>query len=131
MDRQDGCRAVIFARDCLALAEFYRNVAVMRELSRAEDHVVLLCGAFRLIVHQIPERYAKDIAVRVPPVVRERTSIKLCFPVADLARARETAARLGGALYGPEREWRDESSILCDGYDPEGNVFQLCQPRVA
>jgi hypothetical protein len=79
-------------------------------------------------VHQIPERHAKHIAITTPPVVREIAAIKLCFPCADLSRARETATRLGGSLYGTDREWRSDAAIVCDGYDSEGNVFQLFQP---
>jgi predicted enzyme related to lactoylglutathione lyase len=120
--------AVLFAKDHLALARFYREVAGLKDAGGGADHVKLASGAFDLWVHQIPDRYAKNIAIATPPVVREMTAIKLCFPCADLSRARETAARLGGKLYGPDREWRSDSTIVCDGYDPEGNVFQLFQP---
>jgi predicted enzyme related to lactoylglutathione lyase len=127
-----GCAAVLFAKDHLVLARFYREVAGLRDAGGDadgdEDHVTLVSGAFELFVQQIPERYAKHIVIATPPVVREMTPIKLCFSCADLSRARETAARLGGALYGPDREWRSDSAIVCDGYDPEGNVFQLFQP---
>lgn len=120
--------AVLFAKDHQVLARFYREVAGLRDAGGDADHVKLAGGAFELIVHQIPERYAKHIDIATPPVVREMTAIKLCFPCDDLARARETAVRLGGNLYGKEREWRSDSATVCDGYDPEGNVFQLFQP---
>ena len=122
------CAAVLFAREHQVLARFYREVAELRDVGGGADHVKLAGGAFELVVHQIPERYAKAIVIATPPVVREMTAIKLCFPCADLSRARETAARLGGKLYDAEREWRSDSTIACDGYDPEGNVFQLFQP---
>ena len=35
------------------------------------------------------------------------------------------AAELGGAVN--EREWEFEGAKVCDGHDPEGNVFQLRQ----
>jgi predicted enzyme related to lactoylglutathione lyase len=54
--------------------------------------------------------------------------VKLSFRVDSIARAREAAAGLGGAVYGPDREWVDEAATVCDGYDPDGNVFQLFQP---
>ena len=123
-----GCAAVLFAREHQVVARFYREVAGLRDTGGDADHVRLASSAFELVVHQIPERYAKHIVIATPPVVREMTAIKLCFPCADLSRARETAARLGGNLYGTEREWRSDSAIVCDGYDPEGNVFQLFQP---
>lgn len=123
-----GCAAVLFARDHVVLAHFYREVAGLRDAGGGADHVKLVSGEFELVVHQIPDRYAKNIAIATPPVVREMTAIKLCFPCADLSRAREAAARLGGKLYDTAREWRSDSAIVCDGYDPEGNVFQLFQP---
>jgi predicted enzyme related to lactoylglutathione lyase len=120
--------AVLFAKDHRVLASFYREVAGLRDAGGDADHVKLASDAFELVVHRIPERYAKHIVIATPPVVREMTAIKLCFPCPDLAHAREIAARLGGSLYGTEREWRSDSAIVCDGYDPEGNVFQLFQP---
>jgi predicted enzyme related to lactoylglutathione lyase len=125
---RQGCAAVLFAKDHRILARFYLEVAGLRDAGGGADHVKLVTDSFELVVHQIPERYAKNISISTPPVVREMTAIKLCFPCADLARARETAARLGGSLYGTEREWRSDSATVCDGYDPEGNVFQLLQP---
>jgi predicted enzyme related to lactoylglutathione lyase len=78
-------------------------------------------------VHQIPERYAKNITIEKPPVVREATAIKLAFRVKDIAKARETAAQLGGLIYSSDREWQHDGSTICDGYDSDGNVFQLWQ----
>ena len=34
-------------------------------------------------------------------------------------------ARLGGELNPPDREWQLGSERICDGVDPEGNVFQV------
>jgi predicted enzyme related to lactoylglutathione lyase len=80
---------------------------------------------FRLTVQKIPERYAKNVKIATPPTVRENSSIKLAFQVTDLAQARQIAAQLGGEVYPSEREWRYEGMTICDGYDPDGNVFQL------
>jgi predicted enzyme related to lactoylglutathione lyase len=123
-----SCRAVVFATEHMALADFYREVVGMRELRRDADHVSLESGGFQLVLHRIPEQHGKGIVISVPPVVRERQSIKLCFPVSDLAKCREIASRAGGFVYETTREWRDERSRICDGYDPEGNVFQIYQP---
>jgi hypothetical protein len=37
------------------------------------------------------------------------------------------AEELGGCIYDPAREWVDKSSTFCDGWDPDGNVFQVSQ----
>jgi hypothetical protein len=62
-----------------------------------------------------------------PPEPREDTALKLVFGVENIARARRRAAELGGAVKAAEREWDFEGAKVCDGYDPEGNVFQLRQ----
>jgi hypothetical protein len=79
-------------------------------------------------VHQIPEQYAQDIVITVPPCVREISAVKLSFPIGNIAKARDVAAQLGGCVYPFEREWACDSCIICDGWDPDANVFQLSQP---
>jgi hypothetical protein len=111
------------------LAQFYKQVVGLPVAKTASDHVVLEIGTFRLTVHQIPEKYAKNIAITSPPAVRENGSTKLAFRVESIARSRKTAAEMGGLVYGPEREWIYDGETLCDGYDPDGNVFQLIQVR--
>ena len=118
---------MLFTIHLRELAGFYERVAGMRVLRTENDHVVLESGSFRLIVHQIPDRHANGIVITAPPVVRDRTAIKLSFCVDSISSSRQTAAELGGLVYGPEREWRYESTTVCDGYDPDGNVFQLFQ----
>jgi len=119
--------AVLFTVNLQMLAHFYEQVVGMRVVKTAPDHVVLEKGAFRLTVHQIPEQYAKSIVIASPPVVRESTAIKLSFRVDDISHSRQSAASLGGIVYGTEREWSNEGTTTCDGFDPDGNVFQLFQ----
>lgn len=75
----------------------------------------------------IPPHRAADVVVAEPPLRREDTAIKLVFFVPSIAEARATAAMNGGALNPPEREWRFQHHLVCDGIDPEGNVIQLRQ----
>lgn len=117
--------AILFAANARKLAAFYREVAQLRVLTAEEEHVVLENETFRLTVHQIPPPYVDDIAIRVPPEVREDAAIKLSFPVDSIGLAREAAARLGGCVYGEDREWVWALARVCDGWDGEGNVFQV------
>ena len=119
--------AVLFTVDLRRLAHFYEQVVGMHIVKSDSDHVVLEVGRFRLTVHQIPEQYAKNIAIKVPPVVRETAAMKLSFHVESISHSRHTAAKLGGLVYGPEREWSNDEATTCDGYDPDGTVFQLFQ----
>ena len=54
--------------------------------------------------------------------------IKLVLPTGSLALSRARAAALGGAMNGEDREWPWQGDRVCDGHDPEGNVFQLRCP---
>ena len=121
--------AVLFTVRLTPLAHFYEQVVGMHIVKTASDHVVLEIGTFRLTVHQIPEQYAKNIAITSPPAVRDSGTTKLSFRVDSIPRSRQTAAELGGLVYGAEREWKYDGDIICDGYDPDGNVFQLFQER--
>jgi hypothetical protein len=53
------------------------------------------------------------------------------FFVGSIAHAREAAVKFEGALNGAGREWPFDGATVCDGYDPEGNVFQLRQQKNA
>ena len=58
---------------------------------------------------------------------REETPIKLMLPVASMAEARQAAVLQGGQVKPPDAQWTDQGCVVCDGHDPEGNVFQLRQ----
>ena len=117
--------AVIFAKSPTTLAHFYAQVAQMVEIHRDEGHIVLEAGGFELVLHALPEQIAAEIHITMPPQIREDTPIKLCWPVDSLALARRTAASLGGQMGAETQQWQARGFRACDGYDPEGNVFQL------
>lgn len=119
--------ALLFAKDLDGLARFYERLLGLSVQRADGDHVVLASATFELIVHAIPAAIAQDITIGNPPEIREETPIKLLFPVASIADARAIAASLGGQLNPPDREWQAHGIRVCDGYDPEGNVFQLRQ----
>ncbi|MGD9944835.1 MAG: VOC family protein [Burkholderiaceae bacterium] len=119
--------AVIFAKDLERLARFYERLLTFRVSHAEPDHVVLESEAFELVIHAIPEHIASSIVISEPPEVREETPIKLFFAVENLAQARAAAAQLGGLLAPVQREWQGAGFRVCDGHDPEGNVFQLRQ----
>jgi predicted enzyme related to lactoylglutathione lyase len=117
--------AVVYARDIGRVSRFYAALAELPIVEDEPGHVVLQSPAFELVVVAVPPAVAARITIASPPARREDTAIKLCFPVPSLAAARTTAARLGGALLGPEHEWAFHGAIVCDGHDPEGNVIQV------
>src|SRR5262245_35207094 len=117
--------AVLFTINMQSIARFYERIIGMRVQRVEHDHIVLENGGFRLTVHRIPVEYAASIHISVPPKIRETSAIKLSLPVTNIAVARQTASQLGGCVYDAEREWEYEGTTFCDGWDPDGNVFQL------
>jgi hypothetical protein len=119
--------AVLYAKEPEKVAAFYREVANMHVCHIDSQYIELQSNSFQLVVLQIPKRIASSIVIASPPVRREEGAIKLVLFTQSIAGARVAAARFGGALNGPEREWLFQGHIVCDGHDPEGNVFQLRQ----
>ena len=117
--------AVLFVKDVARMRAFYEAVVGLSVTEAAPTWARLGTGAFELVVHGIPPHIAATFEISSPPERREEAAIKLVFPVADIAIARATAALLGGELNPPDREWQLGSQRICDGVDPEGNVFQV------
>jgi predicted enzyme related to lactoylglutathione lyase len=119
--------AVLYAKDLDRLVEFYSSVAGIEPQAIEKGFVIFGSRPSQFVMLRIPKRIADTIDIATPPEPREQTPLKLAFGVADIAHARERAAELGGAINAVEREWEFEGAKVCDGHDPEGNVFQLRQ----
>lgn len=120
--------AVLYASNLALVHAFYREVTGLQVTHVEGDHAVLESSTFQLVVLQIPENIAASIAIAAPPKRRADTAIKRAFPIHSIAAARATAALHGGELHPAEREWAFQGHRVCDGCDPEGNVFQVRQP---
>ncbi len=121
--------AVIYAKDLARVSRFYEQVAGLHVAHAEDDHVVLMSGAFQLVLVAVPERLAASIELTDPPRLREDTAIKLVLVVTDLAATRDMAPSLGGRLLPAAREWSFQGMRVCDGHDPEGNVVQFRERR--
>ena len=119
--------AVLYAKDLARLVEFYSAVLGIEPEAVEEGFAVLGAKPSQFVIVRIPKRIADTIDIATPPEPREDTSLKLVFAVEDIAHARNRAAELGGVINAVEREWEFEGAKVCDGHDPEGNVFQLRQ----
>jgi predicted enzyme related to lactoylglutathione lyase len=120
--------AVLYAKDLDRLVEFYSLVAGIEPQTIEKGVAILGSRPSQFVILRIPKRIADTIDIATPPEPREDTPLKLVFGVEDIAHARQRAAELGGAMNAVEREWEFEGAKVCDGHDPEGNVFQLRQP---
>jgi len=113
--------AMLFAKDLQRLTEFYHEALGLPviEGTSAPGSVELDAGAVRLALHAIPPRIARQIEITHPPRAREESPIKLMFEVDDLYAVRRRLVHYGATMFEPK------NSGICDGLDPEGNVFSL------
>ena len=95
----------------------------MRVLSVDREHHVIESADVQLVIHAIPSHIAASFAITTPPEPREAQAIKLFFTVPSLSTAETVAASLGGQLFG--QEFADPGFKVRNGYDPEGNIFQV------
>jgi hypothetical protein len=117
--------AVLFAKSSRRVATFYREVLGASTLDRGDHYESLDCQGFHLLVQQIPDALAQSVEISTPPDRRERTAVRLDFPVADIEIARLSARRLGGHVDEVPPPWAADSTHIYLGYDPEGNVIGL------
>lgn len=119
--------AVLYVKDLARLSRFYEGVAGLTVTASQPDFVVLEARSFQFVIVKMPQHIADSIEITDPPARREDTPIKIIFPVASIAQARAGAQSLGGELNPPAREWSFQGTLVCDGHDPEGNIFQVRQ----
>lgn len=119
--------AVLYAKDLNRLVDFYASVTGLEPQTAETAYAVLGARLQQLVIARIPKRIADTIDIATPPEPRADTPLKFVFAVADLAHARERAAELGGLVNPVQREWEFEGAKVCDGHDPEGNIFQVRQ----
>lgn len=124
---ESGFGVAIYVKDLSKLTEFYADVLELDVRQVEVGFAVLGRGPVEMVLVEMAPEWAQAIVITSPPEVREETPIKPLFPVKDITQARARAAGLGGRLKGSEAEWTFHTYRVVDGYDPEGNVFQVRQ----
>ena len=119
--------AVLYAKDLAWLVELYRAVVGIEPQTAEKGFAVFGSIPSQFVIVRIPKNVARSIDISSPPKPRHGIPLKLVFAVEDIANARDRAARLGGAVNAVKHEWNFEGTKVCDGHDPEGNVFQIRQ----
>lgn len=120
--------AVCFVADVQRIRDFYRTVIGMAIVTDESNYAILAIPGFELVIHGIPNEPAPELLPSGLPRVREDCYLKICLPVESIEDARSRATRLGGLIKDVGHEWSARGFRACDGYDPEGNVFQVRQP---
>jgi len=109
---------VLFVGDLPRMRRFYVELLGLTVEEESEGWVGLDAGGCRLGLHEAPPA-KPDVE---PAPAREDTPLKVAFHTADVEVERARLAEAGVRM-GPVHAWAGLS--LCDGIDPEGNVFQL------
>jgi hypothetical protein len=115
--------AVLFARDQRGVATFYQALSGATIRESDAEHTALSCAGFELLVQQIPRELLPALEPGQAVQRRERSAVRLDFPVADLHHARREAHRLGGSVDERPAPWAGSDQSFFLGQDPEGNVF--------
>lgn len=118
---------VVFAKNKKRVSAFYQLTLDLRVEETASSHDLLRGHGYEVVIHAIPRRYAAQIKIAKPPVVREDTPLKPTFVVNDLEAVRAAATKTGGHLKPAQFAWHFRGCMVIDGWDPEGNVVQFKQ----
>jgi catechol-2,3-dioxygenase len=117
-------RVILYVQDVRRLKDFYRNTLELPVVEEIEgEWAVLKAGTCELALHRVGKPYR----VANPSSWKVETNAKLVMTVErDLEELR--AELIGkGVVMGRIKSYPPLTGPLCDGQDPEGNVFQLAQ----
>jgi catechol-2,3-dioxygenase len=118
---------ILYVRDVLALKAFYTTVFPFTVMEEYHSQWVLLqAGQGRLGLHEIGQGY-KAQAGTMPAA---ESNSKIVFVVEeDLVQLRARLL-LQNVPMRDIKTFDNYDYLLCDGEDPEGNVFQLKQRKL-
>ncbi|WP_035558388.1 VOC family protein [Burkholderia sp. 9120] len=115
-------RLILYVHDVALLKSFYQThfaLPVSEEIEH--EWVVLQAGAVEIALHRVGEPYRK---LSAKP---NHSNAKLVFSVeSGLTELHDKLTRAGVPMRGLKR-YDGFPQLMCDGEDPEGNVFQLSQ----
>lgn len=114
----------IYANQLERLLEFYQTVVPFELMERDADYALLKHGDFELVL--LETEVSKDFkSVEPSSSPREQVALKPTFFVdSDLESLAKKIHALGGGLREP-KDWTFGGRQVCDGWDSEGNIFQL------
>jgi predicted enzyme related to lactoylglutathione lyase len=117
-------RIILYVQDVERVASFYKDafqLPVVEEIRG--EWAVLRVGSCELALHRVGKPYR----VADPASWKAESNAKLVISVKrDLNELRAELMRKGVSM-GNIKSYPGLTGPLCDGTDPEGNVFQLAQ----
>lgn len=116
-------RLILYVRDVSLLSRFYQKYFSFELVEEIPDEwVVLNTGQIELALHRI------GMPWRDQPLNRSGSNAKMVFTVQSGLPELRTSLLSAGVIMGDLKRYDGFSQLMCDGEDPEGNVFQLSQP---
>ena len=116
---------VLWVEDLSSAKTFYRELLNAQILDDSATFVRVASNSNEVLLHLVPEQYREGVSS--PVQVREEATIKPIFSVVSIASARKAVEELTGRVNDPDTEQIYADSRYCDGFDTEGNVFQVAE----
>lgn len=115
---------ILFVQNIELLKNFYTQVFEFEALEEIPKQWVLLkAGSCNMGLHQIGEAYMH----LDPASAASESNTKIVFEVDEDLFSLRTDLLSRGVRLKETQEWEGYDYIICDGEDPEGNLFQLKQ----
>jgi catechol 2,3-dioxygenase-like lactoylglutathione lyase family enzyme len=122
-------RVILYVRDVDLLKRFYQthfDIPVVEEIPG--EWVVLKAGEVELALHLAGLEYRRDKEESVGAGDGTASNAKLVFTVTSGLPALREKLLAAGVTMRDLKRYAGFAQLMCDGVDPEGNVFQLSQP---
>jgi len=114
----------LYAASLQRLASFYARVFLLDHVDQDDGYVMLQRGNFELAILETAASRERG-RLTGPPALRESTPIKpILFMDETLNSISARIIKLGGGMHQP-KPWTLNERLVCDGWDCEGNIFQL------
>jgi predicted enzyme related to lactoylglutathione lyase len=117
---------VIYVSNLKKMSSFYREVFGLRQREADEEYVAMMHEEFDLVLLRTAtsKRAGREVDEVSSP--RQDTAVKPVFFIAEpIQRIRDKVVTLGGGFKPSNKEWEFDGARVCDGWDPEGNIFQV------
>lgn len=116
-------RIIFYVQDVERLSDFYRQAFAFPLMQHIPgEWAVLQAGACELALHRVGAPYRG-----MTGAPGEMSNTKIVFAIdRPIAEMRDALIALGVGM-GEIKQYPGVTGPLCDGRDPEGNVFQLAE----
>ncbi|HKK21583.1 MAG TPA: VOC family protein [candidate division Zixibacteria bacterium] len=117
---------VFYVSDLKKMSNFYREVFGLQQREADEEFVALTNEQFELVLLRTAtsKRMSNEAVKESSP--RQDTAVKPVFFVAEpIQSIRDKIVSLEGGFKPSNKEWEFNGARVCDGWDPEGNIFQV------